>query len=146
MSEPAPIDFFVDEHLPARLLDAILTARGHRVTPVQIGFKDTAILVTAEQTGAVIITADTWFLTELYRLPAGHKNRYRRAGVVQVPGEWGTARQRITDYLPVIEHVYRLRREQEDLRVGVDLSGTTIRILEAKPSPASGTRRASPSA
>lgn len=131
MDDPAPIEFFVDEHLPVRSLSSILSARGHRVTPVQVGFKDPAIVVTAEQLGAVIITADTWFLKQLYRLPAEHRRRFTRAGVVQVPGAWDIARPRIVEYLPVIEAIYRLRRGQERARIGIDISGTTIHIREA---------------
>lgn len=143
MSEPDPISFFIDEHLPARSLGEILAARGHRATPVQIGFKDPAILVTAEREQAVIITADTWFLRELYRLPRGHKNRFRRAGVVQVPGEWDNARRRIVDYLEVIEIVYRLRQGQEDGRLGINLNAAAVRIEEAKDMPPSPPPRVS---
>lgn len=136
MDDPLSIEFFIDENQPAVALGTVLTARGHRAIPVQVGFKDPAILVTAEQIGAVIVTADTWFLKELYRLPSGHhRRRYTTAGVVQVPGEWEAARRRITDYLPLFEAVYRLRRQQEDRRLGIDLSAGEIRVVEAKPMP-----------
>lgn len=130
MSAPTPINFFIDENQPAHLLRGILGARGHRATAVQVGFKDPAILVTAEEEHAVVITADTWFLTELYRFPFGsRRHRFFRAGVVQVPGTWAEVRPRITDYLPVIEQVYLLRLTQPDQRLGIDLCGATIRIL-----------------
>lgn len=136
------IEFFIDENQPAEALGAVVTGRGHRAPPVQVGFKDPAILVTAEQVGAVIITADTWFLRELYRLPAGHqRRRYVRAGVVQVPGEWEAARSRIFDYRPLVEAVCRLRRQQEDRRIGIDLSAGEIRVVEAKPMPPSAILR-----
>lgn len=134
MDEPLSIEFFVDENQPTDALGAMLTARGHRSIPVQVGFKHPAILVTAEQVGAVIMTADTWFLKELFRLPTGHhRSRYFAAGVVQVPGEWEAARRRIADYLPLVETVFRLRRQQEDRRLGIDLSAGEIRVVEAKP-------------
>ena len=133
MAALSPIHFFIDEHLPVHLLGDILTARGHQVTPVQVGFKDPAILVTAEQVGAVIMTSDTWYLRELYRFPTGHRKRYEQAGVVQVHGEWAAARRGIQDWLPVIEATYHLRRGQADRRIGIDLSGAGVRILEAKP-------------
>ena len=126
------IHFFIDEHLPARALGQILTARGHRATPVQVGFKDPAILVTADEVGAVIMTADRWFLRELYRYPAEHRRRYLQAGVVQVPGEWDAAQRRIIDWLPVVEAVYQMRQGQADRRLGIDLSGAAVRIEEAK--------------
>lgn len=128
MTDLVRIHFFVDEHLPAHAVGRILEARGHRSTPVQVGLKDPAILVTAAEVGAVIVTADHWFLRELYRYPLGHKRQYGAAGVVQVLGEWATTRQRLTDYLPVVEAVYQLRRSQPDQRLGIDLSQTMIRI------------------
>ncbi len=130
MSAPVSINFFIDENQPAHFLRAILGARGHQTTAVQVGFKDPAILVTAEEEQAVVITADTWFLKELYRVPITSKrNRFTRAGVVQVPGTWAEVRPRIMDYLPVIEVVYQLRLGHSDQRLGVDLCGSTIRIL-----------------
>lgn len=62
-----PIRFFVDEHLPVRHVRAILV--GHVVTAVQINAKDPEILRTAELQSASVVTSDTWFLRELYRLP-----------------------------------------------------------------------------
>lgn len=135
MDRPLRLLFYIDEHLPARELKAILAARGHEVVPVQIGFKDPAILVTAEANGAIIVTADTSFLRELFRLPAGHRRRFVRARVVQVAGEWPAARQRLLDYLPVVEAVCLLRMQQQDQRVGIDLSHAQVRILEAAPRP-----------
>ena len=79
------------------------------------------------------MTADRWFLRELFRYPSAHRRRYVRAGVVQLPGEWSAARQRILDYLPIIEVVYQMRRRQVDQRLGVDLAGSTVRIMDARP-------------
>jgi hypothetical protein len=125
--------FYVDENLPVRSVSAILTSRGHQVMPVQVGFKDQAILVTAEQVGAIIVTADVWFLRELFRLPSSHHRRYRRAGIVQVPGDWGLARPLIEEYLPIIEVTCAVRSTQVDNRIGVDLSKGDIRIARARP-------------
>ncbi len=147
MTDLVQIHFFVDEHLPARSADAIFAEHGHRSTPVHVDLKDPAILVTAAEVGAVIVTADRWFLTELYRYPLGHKRQYGAAGVVQVPGEWAAARQRLLDYLPMIETVYRLRRSQPDQRLGVDLSQAQVRIHDAARDASTGgspSRRRSP--
>jgi predicted nuclease of predicted toxin-antitoxin system len=78
MDEPLRILFYIDVNLPARALTSLLEQAGHEVVPVQVGFKDPAILVTAEQMGAVIITADAWFLKELYRYPSSHRRRFER--------------------------------------------------------------------
>jgi hypothetical protein len=143
MEERPQIHFFMDEDLPARALARILEARGHRATPVQVGLKDPAIMVTAEQEGAVIVTADKWFLRELFRFPSGHKGRFERVGVVQVAGEWEYAERRIRDYLPIVEQAYHLRQRKDDRRLGVDLSQGEVRIVEAK---LLAPRRATPAA
>lgn len=124
------ISFLVDEHLPVRLLLPILEARGHRVTPVKVKSADAAILTRAEKTSSIVITADTWFLEELFRYPVGHRRCYERAGVIQVPGTWATARVRLTTYLPVIEVLVEVRGAQPDRRVAIDLSRRVIRIPE----------------
>ena len=120
--------FFLDEHLPVRQLGSMLLDRGHQVRAVQVGFKDPAILATADEQGAVIITADTWFLKELFRYPENHPRRFHRAGVVQVPGEWNIARARLIEYLPVLEAFYAGRRSQPDPRFGFDISERVVRI------------------
>jgi hypothetical protein len=93
--------FFVDEHLPNRLMHAILAP--HVVSSVQISARDQEILRTAELQSAIIVTSDTWFLRELYRVPFGHKHCLTKAGVIQLPG---------------------------DQRVGIDFSQTQIRIYD----------------
>jgi hypothetical protein len=130
MGAGVPITFLVDEHLPVRLLLPILEGRGHHVAPIQISAEDPMILARAEATGSIIVTADTWFLRELFRYPAGHPRCYRQAGVIQVPGVWAMARLRITDYLQLIEAVCQLRSGQPDRRVAIDLSQREIRIRE----------------
>ena len=130
MEAGAQIPFLVDEHLPVRLLLPILEARGHQATPVEITSTDAAILTRAEQTASIVITADAWFLEELFRYPVGHRRCYTRAGVVQVPGAWAMARLRITNYLPIIEALHALRSTQPDRRLAIDLSRRVIRIPE----------------
>lgn len=124
------IRFLVDEHLPIHLLRPILEDRGHLVTPVQVTSEDPLILATAEATASIVVTADKWFLKELFRYPVGHRRCCTRAGVVQVPGIWAMARLRIADYLPIIEAVHALRGGQADRRVAIDLSQGEIRIRE----------------
>ena len=87
-------------------------------------------LTRAEKTASVIITADSWFLDELFRYPVGHRRCYRAAGVIQVPGEWAAARLRLTTYLPIVESLAALRGAQPDRRVAIDLSRRVIRIHE----------------
>jgi hypothetical protein len=108
----------------------ILEERGHLVAPVQVAVEDQAILAAAEQTGGIIITADKWFVRELFRFPAGHPASLRKAGVVQVPGTWTMARLRLVTYLPVIEVILDLRRAEPDRRFAIDLSRAEIRIRE----------------
>ena len=122
------IEFFTDEHLPVMALGRLLTARGHTAKAVQVGFKDPSIIVTAEEENAVIITADRWFLRELFKQPRGNPGRFSRAGVIQVPGEWSAAQACLLTYLPLIEAAYAVHMGQTDSRLGVDLSGTTIHI------------------
>jgi hypothetical protein len=125
-----PILFFVDEGLPDRLIRGILA--GHAIQQVQISAKDQEILESAEQQSAIVMTPDAWFLKELYRFPWGHQRCRRRAGVVQLPGEWDRAQRRLTHYLPVIEAVCRLNAARpEDRRVGIDLSQREIRIFDS---------------
>jgi hypothetical protein len=124
------IPFLVDEHLPIRFLLPILESRGHRATLVQVTSEDPEILSTAENTGGLVVTADHWFLNELFRYPVGHRKCYKRAGVIQVPGTWSAARLRLITYLPVIEFLSMLRSEQPDRRVAIDLSQREMRIRE----------------
>ncbi len=131
MDDPISILFYLDEHLPSHALTTILTSRGHHASSVTVGFKDPAILRIAEQEGAIVITADTWFLRELFRHPHGHKQGFRRAGVIQVSGLWDQARRRLIEYLPIIEAVYRVRAAQPDRPLGINLSTREIRIIES---------------
>ena len=124
------IRFLVDEHLPVDRLRSILEPRGHSVTPVDLSSKDPTILATAEEIAAIVVTADTWFLDELFRFPPGHRNCFRAAGVIQVPGTWAAASLRLTTYLPVIEVLAEVRSTQPDRRVAIDLSHRVIRIPE----------------
>lgn len=112
----------------------MLRNRGHLATSVEVGFKDAALLKTAEEQGAAVITADSWFLKELFRYPRGHRHCFRRAGVIQVHGEWDQARQRLLDYLPIIEAVHLVRMSQADSPLGINLSTREVRILEPTPS------------
>ncbi|MFT4038614.1 MAG: hypothetical protein QM692_10575, partial [Thermomicrobiales bacterium] len=84
-----PITFLIDEHLPDTAISRIVSPHFVIVEPSET--PDEAILFHAESNGLIVITADTWFLQELTRFPLTHKLAYRRAGVVQVPGEWEPA-------------------------------------------------------
>ena len=126
MGATIPIEFLVDEQLPVSQIRPLVEARGHRVTAVRVGVEDQAILGMAEEMGAIVVTADKWFLRELFRFPVGHAKCYQAAGVVQVPGTWAAAHARLTTYLPVVE----LRKTQSDRRIAIDLSQREIRIRE----------------
>jgi hypothetical protein len=130
MGAGVQIRLLVDEHLPAHLLLPLLESRGHLARSVQVTSADPLILATAEDTGSIVVTADQWFLRELFRYPVGHRHCYRQAGVVRVPGTWAAARLRLTKYLPVIEFLVELRQNQTDRRVAIDLSQREIRIRE----------------
>jgi hypothetical protein len=130
MGAPISISFLIDEHLPVWNIRPLLEAHGHRVEPVRVGVEDQNIIGMAERIGAIVITADKWFLEELFRYPPGHRNCFQRAGVIQVPGTWAAARLRLTTYLPVIEVLARVRSAQPDCRLAIDLSRRVIRIPE----------------
>jgi hypothetical protein len=130
MGSGVTLRFLIDEHLPVGQLRGILEPRGHAVTPVTVGVKDAEILATAEEIGGIVMTADAWFLEELFRFPPGHRNCFRAAGVIQLPGTWVAARLRLTGYLPIIEVLAELRNSQPDRRVAIDLSRRVIRIPE----------------
>lgn len=131
----ARILFFIDEHLPASRVRPLLEQRGHVAQAVQVGFKDPSIIATADIEGAVIITADGWFLSELFRYPVGHPRAFLRAGVVKVAGEWDAAQARLIEFLPVIEHLYPGAKAKADPRFGMDLSETVVRIGPFPPRP-----------
>lgn len=130
--------FYLDENQPVHLLSRILTSRGHQVRPVQVGEKDPSILRSADEDGAVIVTADKWFARELYRFPSGHHQRYFRAGVIQVRGVWTIDGPNLALWLPVVETVLAVRRSQEDYRMAIELRPTTVVVFGPtgdKPSP-----------
>jgi hypothetical protein len=81
----------------------------------------------AELWRAVIVTADTWFLKELFRLPEIHRRRrYNRAGVPHAPGETEIATSRLRLCLPVIEASSQVCQSKTDQRIGTELGPTTI--------------------
>lgn len=105
----------------------------HRLVVVATGTQDVEILHSAENQGAIVITSDVWFLKELFRLPATDRKCFTRAGVVQVPGEWEKVQGRLTEYLPLIEAVYRITRGRSgNQRIGINLAKTEIRIMDPR--------------
>lgn len=132
MGTPSPILFYVDENQPVAGVSDILVPRGHQVVAVQVGERDPAILWTAEEAGAVIITADTWFLEELYGIQRKRPSPFRRAGVVLVPGTWDRAEPRLRSFLWLIESAYASRRGLADLRIGINLALGQVRVYEAR--------------
>jgi hypothetical protein len=130
VSEPRRATFYVDENLSPRRLATIFGASGHELRTARLGDQDPTILNLAEEESAIVITADRWFLQELYRFPFGHRQAYSQAGVIQVPGEWQAAHRQLRRYVRVIEAVIELRAGEIDRRVGIDFSKAQIRIFD----------------
>jgi hypothetical protein len=125
MQQP-PLLFLLDENQFSATFPRILKARGHRFEQVTIAAKDPSILVTANLWRAIILTADRWFLKELFRLPEpNRRRRFNRAGVVQLPGEIEIAVMRFEHYLPVVEAICHMCRERDDQRVDIEIRPTT---------------------
>ena len=122
------IHFFVDENQPAHSVCQMPRARLHDAEPVQVGTQDHAILRSADIAGAVIITADDWFLSQLYKYPTGHHLSYSQAGVVVVRGEWEINRINIPLWLPLIEAAYVARRSQDDRRLGIEIREHSVYV------------------
>lgn len=117
-----PIQFIADEMLPYTEVRQILI--GHNVQSMDLETKDPAILVTAEIDGAIIVTADKWFYTQLRRVPHFDKRRSTRAGVVLIPGTWAEAGPLLRRWLPLVETIYQITRSESDQRVW-SISGVT---------------------
>jgi hypothetical protein len=125
--QDAPILFLLDENQFASVLRQAILSRGHRIERSHRAESDPDILSKAELWRAVIVTADAWFLRELFRLPNDHRRRrFNRAGILQVPGETEIARSRLEFCFPVIEAFCQICRSKTDQRVGIDLRPTTI--------------------
>lgn len=125
LSVPA---FLLDEHVRADTAQRVLTA--YDVIQLAPGTDDLEILDRTESDGRIVVTADVWFLRELVRLPVTSPRAYRRAGVVQVPGEWEPAQRRLARFLPLIETMHHLAHAHPlDHRVGVNLSRAEIRLF-----------------
>jgi hypothetical protein len=125
MQQPSLL-FLLDENQFSATFPRILKARGHRFEQVTIAAKDPSILVTANLWRAITLTADRWFLKELFRMQeSNRRQRFNRAGVVQLPGEIETAATRFEQYLPVVEAICHMCRSRADQRVGIDIRPTT---------------------
>jgi len=122
------IPFIVDEHLPYIEVRHILV--DHAVDGMDLGTKDPAILAAAEIDGAVILTADKWFSTQLRRMPHFDKHRHLRAGVVWLPGTWAVAGPMLRRWLPVVEAVYQVTRLEQDQRVVVALRANGVVYID----------------
>jgi hypothetical protein len=122
------IHFHVDEQLPPINVRALLLPRGHVITRVRLGTDDPTILSRAEEAGAVILSADHWFYTQLRRQSGRDLGKYRRAGVVRVLGEWGPAERQLGEWLPLIECAYDLMQLREDKRLVVEFRTSAIYI------------------
>jgi hypothetical protein len=119
--------FFADEHI--RLIDAraILEPRGHTLRPVVIAEEDFTILEASEEEGAVILTADRWFYTQLRRT-GRIRTAYQRASVIRIPGEWRVAAPLLRYWLPLIEVAYDQVQQTRDKRLVVEIRSSTILI------------------
>jgi predicted nuclease of predicted toxin-antitoxin system len=124
----ASILFFVDEQLPIARFRTIAEPRGHRVAPVRLATADAEIIDDVERAGAVILTADHWFYTQLRRRPSRHAGRWILAGIVKVLGEWPAAERQLREWLPVIETAYRVLQFRDDKRLVIELRTSAIYI------------------
>jgi hypothetical protein len=122
------IHFFVDEQLPTVHVRPIFGSRGHRVTPVKLKTADAEIIDDVERAGAVILTADHWFYTQLRRRPSRAAGRWTLAGVVKVLGEWPAAERQLREWLPLIEVAYHVLQQRPDKRLMVELRTSAIYI------------------
>lgn len=120
-----PLLFYADEHLRQRTLRRMLDP--HLVEFLALQTRDPAIVMAAEQSGAIIITADTWFYNHLrqgdYHNQKLMKSRggvvYENAGVILVAGEWSFARLQLTRWLPLIATVAEIQSGVPKRRVVV---------------------------
>jgi hypothetical protein len=124
----ASIHFHVDEQLPPINVRSLLLPRGHVITRVRLGTDDSTILSRAEDEGAVILTADHWFYTQLRRQSGRDLRRFRRAGVVRVLGEWGPAERQLREWLPLIECAYEVIQLRDDKRLVIEFRSSAIYI------------------
>jgi hypothetical protein len=121
--------FLLDENQFGTAIPRIVGSRGHVVRNVRPEEDDQRILARAEDLAALVVTADRWFVQELFRLPSNHRrNRFRRAGVVQVPGTAKIAALRLEEFLPVIEAVCHICGSRIDQRIGIELRESTVFI------------------
>ena len=125
--EPA-IHFFVDEQLPVARVRTIVEPRGHRVTQVELKASDAEIIDVVERAGAVILTADHWFYTQLRRRPSRFAGRWTLAGVLKILGEWSSAERQLREWLPLIETVYQVLQLRDDKRLVIEFRSSAISI------------------
>jgi hypothetical protein len=119
--------FLADEHVEFDEARDILGSRGHILQRGKPRDEDLVLLAAAERDGAIMLTADRWFYTQLRRV--GHvRSIYRRAGVVRLPGEWAAAAAALRYWLPLIEVAYELMQEKRDKRLVVEIRSSTILI------------------
>jgi predicted nuclease of predicted toxin-antitoxin system len=120
-----PIPFIVDECLPADLFSQQLVPRGHTVISLAIKTKDPSILEHAEATGSVVVTADRWFYDQLRKANTNPRRKYRRAGVILVPGSMGKpVVTLLMNQVDFIEAQYTAAQLKADQRVVVWLQAT----------------------
>ena len=107
-----PLAFLVDENLGLFAFRQLLGERGHTAERLPVAEKDPPILSHAEERGLLIVTADKWFVNELKRQWKSGVVRYRRVGVIQVPGESTILAQALMRrHLPLIEFAVRIAEE-----------------------------------
>lgn len=124
-----PLLFFADENLRQTYLRRMYK---HHQMEFMNFMRDPEIVMAAEQAGAIIMTADTWFLAELRQEPNTIQQRqrrrqhlYERAGIVLVPGEWGDASRRLAAWQPVIEAMAFVQRTS-GRRLVLDISKASL--------------------
>lgn len=120
--------FVIEDHLPWEEIDRILD--GYVVRSIDRSMKPQAILAELEANGEIIVTASRWFFNELRRTESQDKGLYKRAGVVLLPGQWAESAPRIEYWLPLIDQVIKMKRNESDSRVVIELKATGVLTVD----------------
>ena len=123
------ITFFVDEMIPPLRATTLLAVRGNAIRFFERGTDDATILEAAEQSGGIVVTGDRWFYDQVHSRSPNRPSRFRRAGVIRIPGAWREAEPLLGEWLPVIEAAYRVLQDRADTRLVVAFEPGQARIV-----------------
>jgi hypothetical protein len=115
------ISFIADEHLRLLILKPLLEERGHLVERLDLAAKDPEILLTAEERGSVILSADKRYFWNQLAHNQKAREQYQKAGLVMLPGEWSSALPLIREFIPLIEATFRISRARSCQRFAIKI-------------------------